>query len=181
MLQSQNFKVIYRDVQISAQLNMQSKKDRREYFKARYQSKREELLLKSKEYNSRNKENRALYMRKRLKKDIQFRIAHILRSKLHSALKMNALRGSTVRDLGCTISEFKFYLEGKFTDGMTWDNWGHRGWTLDHVIPLSFYDLTIREEYLRAIHYTNIQPLWCAQNIQKRDKIITNKLTIKYE
>jgi len=78
--------------------------------------------------------------------------------------------GSAVRDLGCTIPEFKAYIEALFWMGMTWENYGPRGWHLDHVIPLAKFDLTDRTQFLQASHYTNYQPLWSDHNMIKRDR-----------
>lgn len=54
---------------------------------------------------------------------------------------------------------------------MNWDNHGRRGWHLDHIIPISSFDLSNREEFLKAVHYTNIQPLWAIDNLRKSNKI----------
>lgn len=74
-----------------------------------------------------------------------------------------------MRDLGCTIEELKAHLESLFKPGMTWDNWGHTGdvWHLDHIIPLASFDLTDPEQVKLACHYTNLQPLWATENLQK--------------
>ena len=86
-------------------------------------------------------------------------------------IKNNQKTGSAVGELGCTIDEFKVYIENKFQEGMSWENWKHDGWHLDHIKPLSSFDLTDREQFLEACHYTNLQPLWGWQNMQKHDKI----------
>lgn len=113
------------------------------------------------------------YRNDKMKTDVQFRLANNLRSYLGQAIKGNYKSGSAVRDLGCTIPELKFYLEGQFKDGMTWDNWSLGGWHIDHKIPLTFFDLTDRDQLLKAVHYTNLQPLWAEENIKK-----SNKLTV---
>ena len=71
------------------------------------------------------------------------------------------------KDLGCTIKELKIYLESKFQPGMTWENHGRFGWHIDHEVPLSSFDLTDREQFLKACHYTNLQPLWWNENLSK--------------
>jgi hypothetical protein len=69
--------------------------------------------------------------------------------------------------LGCSIPELKTYLESKFQEGMSWENWGIYGWHIDHIIPLDAFNLTNREEFLKACHYTNLQPLWAEENLKK--------------
>jgi len=75
--------------------------------------------------------------------------------------------GSAVKDLGCTIPELIKYLESKFQLGMTWENHSSTGWHIDHIIPLCEFDLTDREQFLKAAHYTNLQPLWAEDNLKK--------------
>ena len=73
--------------------------------------------------------------------------------------------------LGCTVEECKSYLESKFKQGMTWDNYGYRTWHVDHIIPYSAFNFTDEEQVKRCFHYTNLQPLWAEENYKKRDKI----------
>jgi hypothetical protein len=86
-------------------------------------------------------------------------------------LKKNAKSGSAVRDLGCSIEQLKQHLESKFQTNMSWNNYGPTGWHIDHIIPLSKFNLSIREELLKACHYTNLQPLWAIDNICKGNKL----------
>ena len=72
--------------------------------------------------------------------------------------------------LGCTIGELKIYLEQQFKPGMTWENHIIDGWHIDHIRPLSSFDLTVLEQYKQACHYTNLQPLWAKDNLSKNDK-----------
>ena len=111
------------------------------------------------------------YKINRRKVDIQFKLRHILGNRLLRALESSSKTGSAVRDLGCTIPELKFYLEGQFQDGMTWENHSRTGWHIDHKVPLDFFDLTDREQLLQAVHYTNLQPMWAKENIKKSNKI----------
>ena len=106
----------------------------------------------------------------RRKTDIQFKLGLTLRDRVSKAIKNKQRGGSAVRDLGCTIPELKIYFEKQFQPGMTWHNWAYRGWHIDHIIPLSFFDLTNREQFLQACHYTNLQPMWAQQNWSKGGK-----------
>jgi hypothetical protein len=86
------------------------------------------------------------------------RLTNLLRTRLRVALKGKAKKGSAVRDLGCTIEWFQAYIAARFTEGMTWENHG-TVWHLDHIKPLSKFDLTKRKQLREAVHFTNIQPL----------------------
>jgi hypothetical protein len=76
--------------------------------------------------------------------------------------------------LGCTIEEFRVYIQSKFTNGMTFENNGE--WHLDHIIPLA--TATTEEEIIKLNHYTNFQPLWAEENLSKGDKIIERQLKL---
>lgn len=97
--------------------------------------------------------------------DVNHKLAHALRVRIRKAVKT----GSATKNLGCTMTEFKAHLEKQFTEGMNWDNYGQ--WHIDHIKPLSAFDLTNLSELAEACHFTNMQPLWAAENISKNDKL----------
>lgn len=105
---------------------------------------------------------------RRYKKDILYTLAINLRSRINIAIKSNQKVGSAVEDLGCSIKELKIYLENKFLAGMTWNNWG--SWHIDHIKPLSKFNLSDRKQYLEAINFINLQPLWAIDNLKKGAK-----------
>jgi len=90
-----------------------------------------------------------------------------LRNRLRCAIKRNLKTGSAVKDLGCTIADFKSHIESLWQDGMNWNNWTTNGWHIDHIKPLRDFDLTNPEELKRACHYSNLQPLWADDNYKK--------------
>jgi hypothetical protein len=92
-------------------------------------------------------------------------LSRALRKRLWAAIKHQTKVGSAVRDLGCSIAEFKCYIAKQFVFGMSWDNWGT--WHLDHKRSLASVDLTDRAQFLSVCHYTNYQPLWALDNIRK--------------
>lgn len=101
------------------------------------------------------------------------KLANLLRCRLYQALRVRKQSVSAVKDLGISIDEFKIYLESKFTDGMSWHNVGE--WHIDHIKPLSSFNLTDEDEFRKACHYTNLQPLWASDNLRKSN-IIKNDL-----
>lgn len=94
----------------------------------------------------------------RYDEDINHKLGLTLRNRVNRCLKKNRKPGSAVRDLGCTLGELRAHIAEQFTDGMAWDNWGAL-WQVDHVRPLGSYDLTQRDQFLAACHYTNLRPL----------------------
>lgn len=130
---------------------------------------------KIKEYREQNRDRirakHTEYTMRRYNEDVYFKMAHSLRSRLRLAIKRGQKAGSAVRDLGCSIEELKQHLEAQFTEGMGWENYGLDGWHIDHIIPLSSFDLTNREQFLKACHYTNLQPLWAKDNLHKGAKV----------
>jgi hypothetical protein len=140
-----------------------SNREYRNKNKTKLDIKRKEYVIKNKEkINIRSKN----YSKTRKKLDINFRLKCNLRSRLTRAIRNNQKSGSAVKDLGCSVEYFKHYIAGKFIPGMTWENYGSV-WHLDHIVPLSSFDLTNREEFLNACHYTNYQPLWATTAIAR--------------
>lgn len=143
--------------------------DRREYYR-KYDEARTPEQRKAKYEKEKN----------RLKTDIQFKLSRYLRRRLYDALNKGYKSGSSVSDLGCSVLELKVYIESKFQDGMTWSNWGQKGkvWHIDHIIPLASFDLTNREQLLKAVHYTNLQLSSSRGDCRlKEDLVLGNSVT----
>ena len=124
------------------------------------------------EYRRRRRAKAAEDKRRKYSSDLSFKLAHVLRSRLNHALR--AKKSESVLDvLGCSIEELKTYLESKFYphpetgEMMTWDNYGRRGWHIDHIRPLSSFNLFDPKQMREACHYTNLQPMWASENLSK--------------
>ena len=151
--------------------------------KWRYGPKRKEMLAKKREWSQsdRGKESKKLsaarnratarkWRKNKYHNDIQYKLTTAIRSRVRIALNNNQKTGSAIDDLGCSVDELKIYLENQFEEGMTWDNWKHDGWHIDHIKPLSKFDLTDPVQFKEAVHYTNLQPLWWKENLKKGNK-----------
>ena len=111
------------------------------------------------------------YKSSRRQEDMFFRIKGNLSSRLSDLIKNRGIGQRTKELLGCDRDTFLQHIKSQFTEGMTWENYGLKGWHVDHVIPISSYDLTNEDEVKKACHYTNLQPLWWQDNLEKGDKI----------
>lgn len=108
---------------------------------------------------------------RRKKTSPHWKIQHLLRLRFYLVLKVQNARktNSAVVLLGCSIPQFKTYMEQFFESGMTWENWG-KVWHLDHVFPVSWFDLNQPEQVGACFHYTNFQPLFVADNLKKSNR-----------
>lgn len=136
-------------------------------------SKNGEIWFTESDFNEKRKRRRDThyeYIKQRLISDENYRIVHNLRGRIRAAIKGDVKTGSSIDLLGCPIDTLKRHLESQFTEGMTWDNYGFYGWHIDHIKPCASFDLTLDEEQKKCFHYSNLQPLWAKDNLQKGDR-----------
>ena len=50
------------------------------------------------------------------------------------------------------------------------ENYGLKGWHIDHIKPVSKYNLMEEKELRECWNYKNLQPLWWYDNIRKFNK-----------
>jgi len=124
----------------------------------------------SPEQYKRERERRNANFKKRYHNDLDFRIQRNLRERMRKALKGMSKTETTQELLGCSAEEFKAYISSQFEEGMSWENYGHTAWHIDHIKPLAAFDLSDPEEQKKAFHYSNLQPLWSADNLRKGDR-----------
>jgi hypothetical protein len=100
-----------------------------------------------------------------------------LRSRTRIAFKRKGWRKESKNEemLGASIKLAKAHIERQFTKGMNWSNQGE--WHIDHIIPLA--SANTEEEIIKLCHYTNLQPLWAKDNLEKSDKIIETQMKLR--
>ena len=106
------------------------------------------------------------YRRERYRSDPTFRLIIKLRNRVGLALQGKSKSAATEALLGICVDECRKYIEGLFTEGMSWDSNIH----IDHIVPCASFDLTDPEQQRRCFHYTNLQPLWGPDNLEKSAK-----------
>jgi hypothetical protein len=115
-------------------------------------------------YKSRH--NELISQRKR--NDINFRMTRILRTRFHSFVSTRGKKTFNVLGMPCDM--FLRWIEFQFVDGMTWGNYGVV-WHLDHILPVSKFDLTNENEQCVCFNWTNFQPLYARDNLSKTNSI----------
>lgn len=110
------------------------------------------------------------YRKEKIKIDPSFAMSMRLRIRIANALKRRGAykSESTENLLGCKWDFFLKWIEGKFKEGMSWDN--RNLWHIDHIRPCCSFNLTDSEEQKQCFHYTNLQPLWAKENLIKNGR-----------
>lgn len=169
---------------------VETPREKRRKAKARIRYDKEDRMTKSKKPKIRQRRKSAnelwdeyrdfliktnVRAKRRRENDPLYKLVGTLRSRIGVAIKEARTDkvDSSIKLLGCSANYYRDYLESKFQDGMTWDNHTVNGWHIDHIKPLSSYDLSIEAEQYKAFHYLNTQPLWAEDNLKKGNKILT--------
>lgn len=135
-------------------------------------------IKKGREYYRNNKQkyfdnnNRRTRARKAV--DIEFKILSALRGRISHFLRGTSRSLRTRELIGCSLEKLRAHLEKQFTDGMTWENYGRKGWHIDHRHPLTLWAniATDVEVQKKAFHYTNLSPKWGTENSRKGNRFI---------
>ena len=124
-------------------------------------------------HNNINKirEYKRKYEKDKLKNDFIFRLSKNMRNRVLQFLQSNNMNknNKTFDIVGCNPKYLKEYIQSKFVENMSWENYGYYGWHIDHIIPLS--SAKTEEEFYKLCHYTNLQPLWAEDNFKKYNKM----------
>jgi hypothetical protein len=111
------------------------------------------------------------YRTMRRRRDIEFKLRCYISTSIYNSLK-NDKGCSFEKFLPYSILELKEHIEGLFTEGMTWDNYGE--WHIDHIYPQSLLPFSSLEDhnFQKCWKLSNLQPLWAYENLQKSNKIL---------
>ena len=162
-----------------------------------YLKKKEEILLKRKEYHLNNKdlivERQKKYRDANLEKlRYKNKMYHRINAKKLTEKKQERIDSTPLRQfkerirclvknsfyrlkhnkhrhtsqiLGANWDIIKEHFVSQFKDGMTWEAFIAGEIHVDHIQPLA--SAKTEEELIALCHYTNLQPLWCLDNLSK--------------
>lgn len=105
----------------------------------------------------------------RRKKDPIYKLKCTIRSSISNSFKRNnknfKKRLKCEEILGCSLSFFVEYILSQCPKGITINDFHKFGYHLDHIIPVS--SATNEEEILKLNHFSNFQPLFWKDNLEK--------------
>ena len=109
------------------------------------------------------------YERRKRSEDPKYRLSARTRTAVWQLLKERGVKktNKTFELLDYTIEELMGHLEGLFTEGMNWDNYGE--WHVDHKKPMTSFNFTSTDdaEFKECWSLNNLQPLWGPDNLSK--------------
>jgi hypothetical protein len=142
-----------------------------------------------KEYSKRKPQNKVYRNARRRLNDIINRIKDSIWAEY---LKNNPNTSKIeIKEIGCSFKEFILYIESKFIEDMSWENYGpgykvdNKGkpiynennniiklkqWQIDHIKPVSSFDFDDVNEVKKINYYTNLLPMWAEDNNYKSNK-----------
>jgi hypothetical protein len=128
--------------------------------KANKRRQSEKYKLKSKEYYQKNKDKmREKYNNSYNKYKYRYAWRAILKrtfSYFHT-IKYD----KTINILGYSAEDFKKDIESKFTENMSWDNYGE--WHIDHIRSIATFDSTDSPSDVNSL--SNLRPMWATTRI----------------
>ena len=97
--------------------------------------------------------------------NINYRLKKSLAARLRKVLFKTDI---TMNYIGCNIQYLREWFEYNFTSEMNWDNYG-LFWSIDHIIPVRKFDLTIENEKLKCWNWSNLMPVKIQYNSTKKE------------
>ena len=110
------------------------------------------------------------WKRRRWQNDPMYRLHSNISVRIRMSL--SGKRGRSWEELvGYSLEDLRKHLESKFTDRMSWDNYG-KYWQIDHIRPVSSFKFVSYEDadFKECWRLDNLQPLEASINRRKSNK-----------
>ena len=138
-----------------------------------YAKNRKSRILAAKVWSEKNPEERKeignRYQCER-RKDPKYRLTQSVSSAINRCIRKNGFSSFTL--LPYSFDELVGHLEGKFQQGMTWDNYGE--WHIDHIKPVILFEYNSHKDpqFIQCWSLSNLQPLWKFDNLSKGGRYV---------
>lgn len=103
--------------------------------------------------------------------------AHVLKKRIKARLRQmlkGTRLGSTENILGYSAAQLREHIERQFSKGMTWDALMRGEIHIDHIIPVSAFNIQSLDDpdFSACWAMTNLRPMWAKENQQKQAKVL---------
>ena len=102
-----------------------------------------------------------------------------IRTRIYNCLRNKNKSKHSVEYLGCSSDDY-FKWIFNYNNNCLLENHG-KEWHIDHVIPVSKFNLDNQEEQLLAFNWRNTMPLSSKENLSKNNKIIKSQVEQHYK
>lgn len=99
-----------------------------------------------------------------------------IRSRIFICLKKKKLH--TIQYLGCNYEDYFKWIQSVSSEYSIENN--GKLWHIDHVIPISKFDLDDETQVSIAFNWRNTMPLSCKENLAKNNKIVSSQVKQHY-
>lgn len=137
-------------------------RNRKEYYKEYYKTKKDYIIAVKKKYYRKNKNKIQSRRRERYElNDNNFKISSLIRTSFRKALKIYSKSGKTkiLKEYGIDIKSIVEHLGQPPQDGKKYD--------VDHIFPITAFDLDNPEHIKLCWHPDNLQWLEKSKNCSK--------------
>jgi hypothetical protein len=111
--------------------------------------------------------------RERTKTDARYKF--IVNQRRRISLALGHKQKKTIEYLGCNSDEFFQWMSCQLDGELTLENHGEK-WHIDHVIPISNFNLEKEDEVSLALNWRNTMPLPTHENLKKNNKILPEQV-----
>lgn len=107
-------------------------------------------------------------LREKKDRDPNFKLQTNTRSVIRHALSYGQ-NYTLKRIIGLDLEGLRLYFTPLFEDGLTWED--KKAWTIDHHIPLTYFNILDPEQFKIANHWKNLRPARFLKNRIKADTV----------
>ena len=120
------------------------------------------------------------YKKEKMKTDPLFKLERNMRTRTYQIFVAET-EGKAERSwkhIGCSPKFFQDWIKYQLYDGMTRENYG-KYWNLEHVKPISTFDLSDPVQINKCFSWKNVQPYKTDKNREKGTKVLLNNIVLQ--
>ena len=93
-------------------------------------------------------------------------------------MKLDNYDNEILRYIYLSRTDFREYIEHQFLEGMKWENYCIE-WEIDHIVPVSLFNMEKVEDLEICWHYLNLMPMWRKDNVEKANSLYFAKIEMQ--